>query len=484
MKSFLLTTAAAATLAVGAVQLAPSAETQTATPTSAVTMDVRRGVLTMAPLLERATPAVVNISTSGTREVGGSGDMQDMEDMMRRFFGDNFRGPERNSPRNDRTSSVGSGVIVDAREGLIMTNAHVVRGADEVQVTLTDRRVLDAEIMGTDPATDIAILKVEARGLSELDFADSEDIRVGDYVIAIGNPFGLGQTVTSGIVSALGRTSGTTDYSDFIQTDASINPGNSGGALINSKGELVGINTAIISRSGGNNGIGFAVPANMAEGVMRQLVEYGEVRRGRIGVLIADVTPTLQEAYDLSVNRGALVQSVSEDTPAEKAGLKAGDVIIGFNGEEIVSGGDIRNTVGLVEAGTRTDITYLRDGKRRTTQITVEAAPEEEETAGLAERLTRPSSADMAEEEFEGATVTDIPSEVETRGGDEGVYVANIERGSRAFRGGLRRGDIIRRVDRRDVEDLDSFADLVERRNGATAVEVERDGQNFFLAIR
>ena len=483
MKSFLLTTAAAATLAVGAVQLAPSAETQTATPTSAVTMDVRRGVLTMAPLLERATPAVVNISTSGTREVGGSGDMQDMEDMMRRFFGDNFRGPERNSPRNDRTSSVGSGVIVDAREGLIMTNAHVVRGADEVQVTLTDRRVLDAEIMGTDPATDIAILKVEARGLSELDFADSEDIRVGDYVIAIGNPFGLGQTVTSGIVSALGRTSGTTDYSDFIQTDASINPGNSGGALINSKGELVGINTAIISRSGGNNGIGFAVPANMAEGVMRQLVEYGEVRRGRIGVLIADVTPTLQEAYDLSVDRGALVQSVSEGTPAEKAGLQAGDVIVGFNGEEIVSGGDIRNTVGLVEAGTRTDITFLRDGKRRTTQITVEAAPEEEE-ASLAERFTRPSSSDMEEEEFEGATVTEIPLEVETRGGDEGVYVARIDRGSRAYRGGLRRGDIIRRVDRRDVEDLDDFADLVKRRSGATAVEVERDGQNFFLAIR
>ena len=484
MKNFLLATAAAGTLAFGAVQLAPSAQTQTATPSSAVTMDAQRGVLTMAPLLERATPAVVNIATSGTRSTNGSGDMEDMEDMMRRFFGDNFRMPDRNSPRGDnRTSSVGSGVIVDAREGLIMTNAHVVRGADEVQVTLTDRRILDAEIVGTDPATDIAILKVEARGLSELDFADSEDIRVGDYVIAIGNPFGLGQTVTSGIVSALGRTSGTTEYADFIQTDASINPGNSGGALINSKGELVGINTAIISRSGGNNGIGFAVPANMAEGVMRQLVEYGEVRRGRIGVMIADVTPTLQEAYDLSVNRGALVQSVSEDTPAEKAGLEAGDVIVGFNGEEIVSGGDIRNTVGLVEAGTRTDITYLRDGKRRTTQITVEAAPDDEEPS-LAERVTRRSSADMDEEEFAGATVTDIPSDVDVRGGSEGVYVARVDRNSRAARGGLRRGDIIRRVDRRDVEDLDEFAELVERRRGATAVEVERDGQNLFLAIR
>ena len=483
MKAFLLGGAAAIAMTFGAVQFAPSAISQSSFSgaSAAMSVDARRGVLTMAPLLERTTPAVVNIRTSGTRSSRGGEDMQDMEEMMRRFFGDRFEMPD--DRRNDRTSSVGSGVIVDARRGLVMTNAHVVRGADDVTITLTDRRELDAEIMGTDPDTDIAILKVDARGLTELEFADSEDTLVGDYVIAIGNPFGLGQTVTSGIVSALGRQSGSASYENFIQTDASINPGNSGGALINSKGELVGINTAIISRSGGNNGIGFAVPANMARSVMRQLVDYGEVRRGRIGVVIRDIDPTLQQAYDLSVSEGALVQSVAEDTPAARAGLRAGDVIVGFNGEAIDGASDIRNTVGLVEAGTRTDITYLRDGQRRTTKILVEAIEDDADATDI-EETVRPASTTRDEESFAGATIVEIPEDVDARGGDEGVYVASVDRGSRAARGGLRRGDIIRRVARKPVADLDDFADLVERRSGPTAVEVERDGQNLFLAIR
>ena len=484
MKQMLIGGAAAIALVAGAVQIAPEAITQVPFVNNGeMTVDAQRGVLTMAPLLERTTPAVVNIATSGTRET--SREFEDMQERMRRFFGDRFEFPEAERGEGRRTASVGSGVVVDARRGLIMTNAHVVRGADEVVVTLKDRREFDAEILGSDPQTDIAILKIDARNLTALGFADSEALKVGDYVAAIGNPFGIGQSVTTGIISALGRESGRSNqtYQNYIQTDAAINQGNSGGALINSKGELVGINTAILSRSGGSNGIGFAVPANMARGVMRQLVEYGEVRRGRIGVGIQDITPALRDAYDLSVSRGAIVTQVSDDSPADKAGLESGDVIVGFNGEEIVSAADIRNTVGLVEAGTRTDITYLRDGKRMTTRILVEAIGDGDEDDMMGETV-RTDPASMRSETFDGATVTPIPRDLELRGGEDGVLVSDVERGSRAWRGGLREGDVIRRIDRRDVSDLDDFENAMQRRDGPTAVEIERQGSPFFLAIR
>ena len=484
MKKLVLAGAASVAILAAGIQVAPDVTAQVpfVGNNSAMSMDSQRGVLTMAPLLDRTTPAVVNISTEGRRNAS-SRDMDEMEEMMRRFFGERFELPDEDEGR--RTASVGSGVIVDARRGLVITNAHVIDGADVVQVTLKDRRVLDAEIVGADEQTDVAVLKVDAPNLTALDFADSETTRVGDYVVAIGNPFGIGQSVTSGIVSALGRESrsGRADaYQDYIQTDAAINQGNSGGALINSKGQLVGINTAILSRSGGSNGIGFAVPANMVRGVMRQLVDYGEVRRGRIGVGIQDITPALMEAYDLSVSRGAIVTQVSEGTPAAEAGLKAGDVIVGFNGEDIDGASDIRNTVGLVEVGTRTDITFLRDGKRRTTRIEVAPFPDSEDDT--LEETVRPEPASFEEEIFDGATVTEIPRDMELRGGDEGVLVAEVERGTRAWLGGLRRGDVIRRIDRREIADLDDFADAMERRDGATAVEIERRGSPLFLAIR
>ena len=484
MKKLVLAGAASVAILAAGIQVAPDVTAQVpfVGNNSAMSMDSQRGVLTMAPLLDRTTPAVVNISTEGRRNAS-SRDMDEMEEMMRRFFGERFELPDEDEGR--RTASVGSGVIVDARRGLVITNAHVIDGADVVQVTLKDRRVLDAEIVGADEQTDVAVLKVDAPNLTALDFADSETTRVGDYVVAIGNPFGIGQSVTSGIVSALGRESrsGRADaYQNYIQTDAAINQGNSGGALINSKGQLVGINTAILSRSGGSNGIGFAVPANMVRGVMRQLVDYGEVRRGRIGVGIQDITPALMEAYDLSVSRGAIVTQVSEGTPAAEAGLKAGDVIVGFNGEDIDGASDIRNTVGLVEVGTRTDITFLRDGKRRTTRIEVAPFPDSEDDT--LEETVRPEPASFEEEIFDGATVTEIPRDMELRGGDEGVLVAEVERGTRAWLGGLRRGDVIRRIDRREIADLDDFADAMERRDGATAVEIERRGSPLFLAIR
>jgi len=265
------------------------------------------------------------------------------------------------------------------------------------------------------------------------------DVKVGDYTVAIGNPFGLGHTVTQGIVSAKGREfrRGRGNYEDFIQTDASINPGNSnpgnsGGALINSKGELIGINTAIVSRSGGNNGIGFAVPARMAKAVMDQLIETGEVQRGRIGVIIQNISPDLREALKLSTSNGALVSSVVEDSPAEKAGLDEGDIIIEFNGEDILDASDIRNAVGYVRPGERADITYLRDGKRRSSRIEVEAFKEERDV------LTADAADDIpAMESFSGASLTDIPDDVNPRGGNEGVYVASVQRGSRAARAGL-----------------------------------------------
>ena len=462
------------TAAIG-LALAPLAFAQSSfSNNGAMTMDSQRGVLTMAPLLERVTPAVVSIDIRGTAKAPESSSRN--EELLERFFG----GRIPNEPREKR--GLGSGVIVDASKGLIITNAHVIDGADEITVTLEDKRQLEAEIVGTDKKTDIALIKVSARGLKELKLAQASDVKVGDYVIAVGNPFGLSHSVTSGIVSALGRDRGGSrdGYQDFIQTDASINPGNSGGALVNSKGELIGINSAIVSRSGGNQGIGFAVPTNIVKGVMRQLESYGEVRRGRIGVLISDITPTLKEALELTTLNGALVSDVVEDSPADKAGLKRDDVIVAFNGGDVLDASDIRNAVGLIEPGERADITYLRDGKRRTTRIEIEAFDEDDDgDSGDVDKQE-----DIASESFSGAELTDIPSDLDLRGGDEGVYVSAVERSSKAQRAGLRKGDIIRAVNRQDIVDLDDFEDAIDGEDGPFALSVERNGQTFYVAVK
>ncbi len=443
--------------------------------TGVLTIDNNRGVLTMAPLLEQITPAVVSIDVEGTRE-NASSDMSEREDMLRRFFGGRLPDMQDQEPRR----GLGSGVIIDAREGLIVTNNHVVKDADRITITLEDKRELQGELIGADPQTDLALVKIDARNLKELKIAKSRDVKVGDYVIAVGNPYGLSSTVTTGIVSALGRDQSRGDnYADYIQTDASINPGNSGGALVNSKGELIGINTAILSRSGGNNGIGFAVPTRIVTSVIDQLKESGEVRRGRIGVGIQNITPDLRESLNLTTLDGALVSSVAEGTPADKAGLQEGDVIIGFNGDDINDSSDIRNSVGLVTPGTRADLTYLRDGKRRTTRIEVAEIEEEREV------LTEEAVEDIpAMEAFSGASIGNIPDDVELRGGDEGVYVMSVERGSKAYRAGLRRGDVIRSVNRNDVADLSDFEDRIEGEEGPFALSVEREGSRIFLAVK
>ncbi|GLQ24630.1 serine endoprotease DegQ [Algimonas ampicilliniresistens] len=439
---------------------------------SSMTFDSRRGVVTMAPLLAKVTPAVVSINTVTESPSNQMDD--DQRELFERFFGQN---PRSRGPR----AGLGSGVIVDAREGLILTNNHVIDGADEIEVRLEDRREFMAEVIGADPKTDLALLKIDARNLTALDIADTDDVMVGDYVIAVGNPFGLSSTVTSGIVSALGRDNRASqdNYSDFIQTDAAINPGNSGGALVNSRGVLIGINTAIVSRSGSSAGIGFAVPTRIIRSVMGQLTEFGEVRRGRIGVLIGDLTPELREGLDLKSIRGALVSNVTEGSPAEKAGLESGDVVVAFNGEVMEDSSDLRNAVGLLSPGAEADITYIRDGKRRTTRITLEAIEDDNDVLDASVADDIPSM-----QSFSGATITGIPDDLDLRDGNEGVYISNVRRASRAARAGLQRGDIIRRINRTKLTDLKSFQTFIEDNDGPYALVVERDGQTAYLGVR
>lgn len=320
------------------------------------------GATTIAPMLEAVTPAVVNISVVQRAPQTDNPLLRDP--FFRRFFNIPEGAPSR--PQ----ISAGSGVIVDAANGYVISNHHVVQNAQEITVTLKDRRRLRARLIGSDAATDIAILKIEAERLTALPWGDSDRLRVGDFVVAIGNPFGLGQTVTSGIVSALGRSGLRVEgYEDFIQTDASINPGNSGGALASYEGRLIGINTAIIGPSGGSVGIGFAVPVSIVRSVMDQIIEYGEVRRGRLGVTLQDLTPELADSLNLDGEEGALIAQVEPGSPADRAGIRGGDVVTAVDGRPVRSATDLRNRVGLVRAGTGVQVTLLRGGRSQTLTV-------------------------------------------------------------------------------------------------------------------
>jgi len=416
-------------------------------------------------MVERVTPAVVNIATTGRVELQRNPLFNDP--FFRRFF--NF--PQQ--PRERRTQSLGSGVIVDARRGLIMTNAHVIANADEISVKLRDGRTFKAKLVGSDPDTDIAVVNISAEALIALPLADSEDLRVGDFVVAIGNPFGLGQTVTSGIVSALARSGlGITGYEDLIQTDASINPGNSGGALVNLNGELVGINTAILSQSGGNIGIGFAVPVNMASQIMEQLVEYGQVKRGFFGAQLQDLSTELAEAFDLQIHEGAVLVNIIPNSPAEMSGLLSGDVVTHMNGRRITSAVDLRNRVGVSRIGASMALTFLRDGE--TQQVTVKIA-EREESAAVGPKFGNKRLAE--------ASFGDIPRDAPAYGRVQGVMTFRLERNSTAWLSGLREGDIVTSVNRHPTPTLDVFLDLVNRIDGRLVFHVLRGRQAAFVVI-
>ncbi len=424
-------------------------------------------VPSLAPLVQGSAPAVVNIATRGEAQRRRHPFFDDP--FFRRFFGDRPRPQPR--PREGR--SVGSGVIVDAARGYLLTNQHVVANADEIVVTLADRRRLEAELVGADPDTDIAVLKVEPDSLTALPFADSDELEVGDHVLAIGNPFGLGQTVTSGIVSAVGRSGlGIESYEDFIQTDASINPGNSGGALINLKGALVGINTAIIAPGGGNVGIGFAIPINMARRVMDMILTHGEIRRGRIGVQIQDLTPELAEAFSVGDRRGAVVSQVVPDTPAEAAGLRPGDVIVEMNGEPVAGSADLRNKVGMLRIGDAVRLALVRDGRRMEVAL---------EVGEVAEAKLQPGS---RAPRLEGAVFGRVLEDSPLYGKVDGVLVVEVEGGSPAWNAGLREGDVITTVNLEQVREPEDVLRLAGAADGPLLLNIRRGDGALFLLIR
>jgi serine protease Do/serine protease DegQ len=419
----------------------------------------------LAPMLEHVTPAVVNIATEGHVELRMNPLFNDP--FFRRFF----NVPE--LPRQRRTQSLGSGVIVDAKRGLVITNHHVIANADQITVNLQDGRDVQAELVGADPDTDVAVVRIKASGLTALPFADSEKLRVGDFVVAIGNPFGLGQTVTSGIVSALARTGlGITGYDDLIQTDASINPGNSGGALVNLRGELVGINTAIFSQSGGNIGIGFAIPVNMARQVMEQLLEYGTVERGFLGAQLQDLNPELAEAFGLSVSTGAVLVDIVDDSPAERAGLQAGDVVTHVNGRRVANAADLRTQIGLKRVGEKVKLDFLRNGKPASVTVTI----------GERQRTAAPGQ--LRNERLAGTTVGEIPDDSPAAGRLRGVMVYEIERGSPAWLAGLREGDIVTSVNRRPTPSVPEFLEAVNGLDGQLLLSVHRGNQAAYIVIK
>jgi serine protease Do/serine protease DegQ len=421
-------------------------------------------VPSLSPIVKKVSPAVVNIATRGTiKDRGPQNPLLD-DPFFRRFFDV----PPENGPRERPFQSAGSGVIFDAKLGYIVTNAHVVENASEITVTLQDGRDLKAEVVGSDEPSDVAVLKVKSdTTLVQIGLGDSGKVEVGDFVLAIGNPFGLQHTVTSGIISGLSRSGINPDgYEDFIQTDASINPGNSGGALVNLRGELIGINTAILSRSGGNIGIGFAIPVNMAHSVMDQLIKYGSVKRGQLGVSMYTVTPDIAHSLGLTNALGALVSQVVEGSPAEKAGIHTGDVITSVNGQPVKSNSELRNSIGLMRVGDKVDIGLLRDGKPlKVTAIVADTTA-----------AAQPGPAQSIHKAFEGATLADAPD-----GG--GALVKSVEPGSAAAQSGLRNNDIIMGANRGRVTNVQQLRERAKG-NSVLVLEVRRGNSVIIIPLR
>ncbi len=420
---------------------------------------------TLAPMLEKVTPAVVNISTQSHVEERDNPLLKDP--FFRRFFGL----PE-SKPRQRRGQSLGSGVIIDADNGYVLTNNHVIAKAQEISVHLRDGRIVEAELVGADPEADVAVIQIPAKGLEALKLANSDELQVGDFVVAIGNPFGLGQTVTSGIVSALGRSGlGIEGYEDFIQTDASINPGNSGGALVNLRGELVGINTAIVAPGGGNVGIGFAIPSNMARELMGQLVAYGEIRRGRLGVSGQTLNPELAKAFRLKFSKGVLISSVEPGASADLAGMKVGDVVVGINGRAVEDTADLRNAIGVLRAGAEINLKVVRAGKNLNIIAKIEAPAQEKfEGRQLHQRL-------------EGMVLGSITEDSPLYGNVTGLVLLEVKPGSYTWRAGLRKGDIITSVNREEVNDRDELEKALKLTRQNVLLNIRRGNRALFVLL-
>ena len=420
----------------------------------------------LAPMVEQVLPAVVNISTRSTVRTRGNSLLDDP--VFRHFFSL----PEL-APQERQSTSLGSGVIVDAGKGHVLTNHHVIEGADEITVTLRDGRRLDARVLGQDPEVDIALLQIEADRLTELPIANSDSLRVGDFVVAIGNPFGLGQTVTYGIVSALGRTGlGIEGFENFIQTDASINPGNSGGALVTTDGQLVGINTAIVGPSGGNIGIGFAIPSNMARAIMVQLAEHGEVRRGELGIFIQDMTPDIAAAFGMSRPVGAVITRVVPGSAAAQAGLVAGDIVMTVNGRPVRNSAALRNAIGMLAVGDVMTFEVINNGRKRTVR------------ARIAEPDYARIDAARASDRLAGATLEDLPPGHPDAGPQGSVGVHEVERGSPAWRAGLRAGDVIVSINRQAITTVDEVPAAVGRSPDQLLMNLRRGDSALYIVIR
>jgi serine protease Do len=442
-----------------------------------------------APVVKKALPAVVNISSSKVVKTptGFSGQMPD-DEMFRRFFGDQNpfgqrgqrRGYGNRAPQQQqRQHSLGSGVIISP-EGYILTNNHVVDGATDVKVSLGDKREYTARVIGTDPKSDIAVIKIDADHLTPITIADSSKVQVGDQVLAIGNPFGVGQTVTMGIVSAMERGGlGIEDYEDFIQTDAPINPGNSGGALVNDRGELIGINTAILAHgSEGNQGIGFAVPANLARQVMTELVKNGKVVRAYMGIMLQDLTPQIAKAFGTSDTHGALVGDVTTGSPAERAGLQKGDIIRMVDGRPVDSGNQLRNRIAMQAPDSSVTLKVDRNGAAKTFTVKLAEYPNKEERASNDRNSDSNTSQDITVQELTPQVARELHLSPRTKG----VVVTGVNPGSKAAESGLREGDVIQEVNRRPVENEQQFEAAMHRSGDNALLLVNRQGNTMFVA--
>ena len=425
-----------------------------------------QAIPSLAPMLEQVQPAIVNISTITNVRVRSSNPFFD-DPFFRRYF-------DRPQPRqrSQKRQGLGSGVIVNAAQGLIITNSHVINQVDEINVTLKDGREYKAEVIGADKDTDVAVIKIKASDLTQIVVGDSDRLRVGDFVVAIGNPFGFRQSVTSGIVSALGRSGlGIESYEDFIQTDADINPGNSGGALVNLRGEIIGINTAIFAPNGGSVGINFAIPINMVQQLTSQLVEFGEVQRGHLGVQVQDLTPALALGLQTDELKGAVIAKVDKDSAADKAGLRSGDIVVRSNGKSIENAAQMRNQIGLVRIGEEVTMDIVRENK----PIKLTARMNSIENS---KNANEPLNARL-----EGATFSEMTDQKRSINKTGGVLVNKVEPNSSAWFYGLREGDIIESVNKRPVTDLKSFREALKTQD-MILLNVVRNSNSLFMLMQ